>query len=186
MLPCCNVNGFTKHVSIKTLLFSVRLGAVLDGTWFFQFAGVFKPSPLQVMVNQLQRYSAASSCGYPWLVRHFRWARRRSNLGGGFKHVLFSPLFGEMIQFDLRIFFRWVGKNHQLVITAGNVIQENFLALTTPRTEWRWRSRLMEGDRLMECQWVNSWLRWLGVAGSSRGSCVVLGHFLSARGYSSM
>ena len=31
-------------------------------------------------------------------------------LAGGFKHFLFSPLLGEMIQFDLRIFFRWVGE----------------------------------------------------------------------------
>ena len=29
-------------------------------------------------------------------------------LGGGFKDFLFSPLPGEMIQFDLRIFFKWV------------------------------------------------------------------------------
>ena len=29
-------------------------------------------------------------------------------LGGGFKHFLFSPLPGEMIQFD-EYFFRWVG-----------------------------------------------------------------------------
>ena len=27
--------------------------------------------------------------------------------GGGFKYVLFSPLLGEMIQFDFRIFLRW-------------------------------------------------------------------------------
>ena len=30
-------------------------------------------------------------------------------LGGGFKYFLFSPLVGGMIQFDFRIFFRWVG-----------------------------------------------------------------------------
>ena len=35
------------------------------------------------------------------------------NLGGGFKYVLFSPLLGEMIQFDEHIFQRgWF--NHQL------------------------------------------------------------------------
>ena len=27
-----------------------------------------------------------------------------------------QPYLGEMIQFDLRIFFGWVGKNHQLVM----------------------------------------------------------------------
>ena len=36
-------------------------------------------------------------------------------LGGGFKYFfMFIPIWGFMIQFDLRIFFRWVGKNHQL------------------------------------------------------------------------
>ena len=30
--------------------------------------------------------------------------------GGGFKYFLFSPLPGEMIQFGLRIFFKWVGE----------------------------------------------------------------------------
>ena len=34
-------------------------------------------------------------------------------LGGGFKHVLFSPLPGEMIQFDEHIF--QTGWNHHLV-----------------------------------------------------------------------
>ena len=34
-------------------------------------------------------------------------------LGGGFKHFLFSSLFGEMIQFDEHI-FQMGGKNHQL------------------------------------------------------------------------
>ena len=29
--------------------------------------------------------------------------------GGGFKYFLISPLLGEMIQFDFRIFFRWGG-----------------------------------------------------------------------------
>ena len=33
---------------------------------------------------------------------------RNQWLGGGFKHCLFSSLFGEMIQFDYMIFFRWV------------------------------------------------------------------------------
>ena len=38
------------------------------------------------------------------------------HLGGGLKHLLFSSLFVQMIQFDFRIFFRWVESNHQLVI----------------------------------------------------------------------
>ena len=36
------------------------------------------------------------------------------NLGGGFKYVLFSPLFGEDSQFDEHIFQR--GWNHQLAM----------------------------------------------------------------------
>ena len=35
------------------------------------------------------------------------------NLGGGFKHVLFSPLPGEMIQFDYIIFLGWVETTNQ-------------------------------------------------------------------------
>ena len=38
---------------------------------------------------------------------------RTFNLGGGLKYVLFSPLPGEMIQFDEHIFE--MGWNHQLV-----------------------------------------------------------------------
>ena len=32
-------------------------------------------------------------------------------LGGGFKYVfMFTPKIGEIIQFDLRIFLKWVGE----------------------------------------------------------------------------
>ena len=34
--------------------------------------------------------------------------KRHGYLVGGFKHFLFSSLLGEMIQFDYRIFFKWV------------------------------------------------------------------------------
>ena len=45
----------------------------------------------------------------------FSWKHMKPWHGGGFKHFLCSSLFGEMIQFDLCIFFRWVGWfNHQL------------------------------------------------------------------------
>ena len=40
----------------------------------------------------------------------------QTNLVGGFKHFLCSPLFGEMIQFDDHIF--QMGWNHQLVIVC--------------------------------------------------------------------
>ena len=33
-------------------------------------------------------------------------APQKEILGGGFKYFVFSPLLGEMIQFDLRIFFQ--------------------------------------------------------------------------------
>ena len=39
-------------------------------------------------------------------------------LGGGFKYLLFSPLFGEDSQFDYIIFFRWVETTNQ--ITSSN------------------------------------------------------------------
>ena len=39
---------------------------------------------------------------------------KKNSLGGGFKHVSFSPLSGAMIQFDICIFLKEV-ENHQLV-----------------------------------------------------------------------
>ncbi len=44
----------------------------------------------------------------PWI----RWVQVKvwSKLGGGFKYFQFSPLPGEMIQFWLYIFFKWVGE----------------------------------------------------------------------------
>ena len=35
-------------------------------------------------------------------------------LGGGNSNIFYFHPWGFMIQFDLRIFFKWVGKNHQL------------------------------------------------------------------------
>ena len=49
------------------------------------------------------------------------------NLGGGFKHFLFSPLLGETIQFDEHIFqMGWV--NHQLgmVLSQEDPSRPNF------------------------------------------------------------
>ena len=44
-------------------------------------------------------------------------------VGGGFKIcVIFTPKIGEMIpQFDDIIFFKWVGKNHQLAETSSTI-----------------------------------------------------------------
>ena len=45
------------------------------------------------------------------------------DLGGGFKDFfgIFTRIDGgEMIQFDLSIFFRWVEKNHQIAIEGNH------------------------------------------------------------------
>ena len=50
---------------------------------------------------------------------HFRWYGRYVKLVGGFKSSLFSTLLGEIIQFDLRIFFKWVGSTQPPTIGKG-------------------------------------------------------------------
>ena len=45
-------------------------------------------------------------------------------LGGGFKYFLFSPLFGDMIQFDEHIF--QMGWNHQLEYDFSRCPLEHF------------------------------------------------------------
>ena len=56
---------------------------------------------------------------FSFLVNDWKGSKRLPHvfLGGGFKHFICSPLPGEMIQFDLRIFFRWVGStiNHFVI-----------------------------------------------------------------------
>ena len=66
-------------------------------------------------------------------VAHFVESIYRSYiLGGGFKYVLFSPVPGEMIQFDYSIFFKWVGeKDHQLdLILTRFEFTMGFLSVT--------------------------------------------------------
>ena len=47
-------------------------------------------------------------------------------LGGGFKNVLFSPLFGEDSQFDWHIFFKWVVQPPtRMDLITSQVILEN-------------------------------------------------------------
>ena len=46
--------------------------------------------------------------GVDFLQKAF-FFQSKQGLGGGFKHFLFSPLPGEMIQFDELIFFQGVG-----------------------------------------------------------------------------
>lgn len=72
---------------------------------------------LQVMVNQLQRYSATLS--------------------------LIRGSWGISCELEVDL------QNHSCLW-----FQENFLALTTPRTGWRWWSRLMEGDRSQFMTWM--------------------------------
>ena len=55
------------------------------------------------------------------MVHEFSTKIINASLGGGFKHFIFSPLPGEMIQFDEHIF--QMGRfNHQLVINAYSFI----------------------------------------------------------------
>ena len=42
-------------------------------------------------------------------LNDYRAKNIKKRLGGGFKDFCFLPLPGEMMQFDLRIFFKWVG-----------------------------------------------------------------------------
>ena len=59
-------------------------------------------------------------------------------LGGGFNIFLCSPRYlGEMIQFDLRIFFRWVVKSHQLGYHWHPKIRPNKKSVLTSRPAWR-------------------------------------------------
>ena len=44
-------------------------------------------------------------------------------LGGGFKYVfMFTPIWGFMIQFDFRIFFRWVETSNELLFMYHLVV----------------------------------------------------------------
>ena len=47
-----------------------------------------------------------------------------AKLGGGFKDVLFSPVFGEMIQFDEHIFQKGLEK-HELVNFGGVHLEDH-------------------------------------------------------------
>ena len=49
----------------------------------------------------------------------------QSHLGGGFKYFLFS-LPREMLQFDLRIFFRWVGEKPPIRESSSSTLPSSF------------------------------------------------------------
>ena len=59
-------------------------------------------------------------------------------LGAGFQYVLFSPLPGEMIQFDYIIFFKWVWNHQPDVATTLGVIRlgHHGLKITWGFTFW--------------------------------------------------
>ena len=60
----------------------------------------------------------------------------QENLGGGFKYFLFSPLPGEMIQFDEHIF--QMGWNHQLgIIFPCSVLRLHWCWAPPPVASWR-------------------------------------------------
>ena len=107
----------------------------LVGIWmaFSWFLFAFRVKSLLGIWGFIHLYSAKQanwgwnehiSCMHSWSLTYILWngttLKRKSSLGGGFKHSLFSPLLGEMIQFD--IFFQ-MGWNHQPVVlyrpTAG-------------------------------------------------------------------
>ena len=75
-----------------------------------------------------------------------------TSLGGGFKDFFFSPLFGEMIQFDEHIFQRgWF--NHQVVHLVDNsqfcfseIFQNEEKSMRGPR-EFQWDCRKSKGHR---------------------------------------
>ena len=74
-------------------------------------------------------------------------------LGGGFKHVLFSSLLGEMIQFDEHIFqMGWF--NHQLVFDSQNRL---FCCLKLrhvcwyTKIPWVWSPRGVDSKKASKC-----------------------------------
>ena len=70
----------------------------------------------------------------------------KQQLGGGFKHFLFSPRsLGKWSNFDLRIFFKWVGSTTKLV-EDGTYLE--------PWRSWKtlwWRNSLKEGGWVWGC-----------------------------------
>ena len=47
-------------------------------------------------------------------------------LGGGFKYFVFSSLFGEMIQFDVSIFFKWVASTSNQMMVVNRLVRPYF------------------------------------------------------------
>ena len=75
-----------------------------------------------------------------WLVKH-----KNRQLGGGFKHLLFSPLFGEMIQIDLRIFFRWAVTKTLVNCCIGGIILPSYMGIVISHyKDPYWTTSIME------------------------------------------
>ena len=69
----------------------------------------------------------AGACRLPSIEKSRSEKTYIYDLGGGFKHFLYSPLFGEDSQFDYIIFFRWVETTNQLYdITYTNPYNHGF------------------------------------------------------------
>ena len=75
------------------------------GKWYHSFWGVWAyfRVPKMAVSSQFWGSMAADDVGC-----FSKLEELNKNLGGGFKHFLFSPLLGEMIQCDYIIFLKWV------------------------------------------------------------------------------
>ena len=99
----------------------------------FGFLSTPRKTPAVSSLTARQRTTLSSSEHRRWLLcawRSLMDAKGLPEIGWRFGGLDFyrrsrwwqlTPNPGEMIQFDLRIFFKWVGKNHQLEMMFGNV-----------------------------------------------------------------
>ena len=107
----------TCYISLKSLITRQKLlfGEDFDSAQSLAF--VFHGSACHEHWKEI-KYQAGFTCDSRNLLEipkpsyystiYCKAASPESSLGDGFKHVLFSPLFGEMIQFDEHILFNWV------------------------------------------------------------------------------
>ena len=64
--------------------------------------------------------------GHPIRIPNHQPPKPTLLAGGGFQHFLSSSLPGEMIQFDGRIFFKWVGSTTKKDITIKQYVNYEF------------------------------------------------------------
>ena len=66
-----------------------------------------KNSPIILRYYEIRSQNEESKWGFVGAKTWVKMRSRNSKLGGGFKHFLFSPLFGEDSHFD-EFFLKWV------------------------------------------------------------------------------